>query len=146
MDASVVSKAKILFVEDNEVYRKAVKVALEADKFEVAEAENGKIASGLIKTFLPQVVVCDIYMPEMDGLTFLTASKKDPQLKDIPFIMLTNVQEEIDHSVQLGADEAVFKASVTPRQIGEICTAHLSRLQNPPPTTGAPSSPATMPS
>jgi CheY-like chemotaxis protein len=117
---------KILLIEDNETYRKAVRYALEAFGFTVDEAANGK--EGLAKLALqkPSLILSDIFMPEMGGIEMVIEIKKNPEWAKIPIITLTNIQEEIDKSVKAGADEAVFKATVTPKQIADICLKHLS--------------------
>ncbi len=117
---------KVLLVEDNETYRKAVRLALEAGNFEVMEAENGKIALELVKTNPPNLIVCDVSMPVMDGKTLLTEIKKNPDLASISIVMLTNYQEEIENTVKLGADEAILKATLTPHQVADVCQKYFN--------------------
>ncbi len=119
------NKPKVLLVEDNETYRKVVKNAMQLDEFEYYEAENGQKALELVKALKPQIVLCDIAMPVMDGMTFLTEIKKDPELATIPIIMLTNYQEELENAVKAGAEEALLKSSLTPRQLIEVCRKHV---------------------
>ncbi len=120
------NKRSVLLVEDNETYRKAVRLAMEVAGFTILEAENGKRGLELIKMQTPAIVLCDIHMPEMDGLALLSEVKKDPALSTVPIIMLTNIQEEIEHSVKAGADEAILKSSLTPHQVVDVCLKHLS--------------------
>lgn len=118
-------KQTVLLVEDNDTYRKVVTLTVEAAGYEVMEAANGQIALDLCKNRVPDLVVSDIYMPEMDGLTLVKSFKAEDRLKAVSFVMLTNVQEEINHAVEFGADEAVLKSTITPTQVVEICRKYL---------------------
>lgn len=118
-------KPVILLVEDNATYRKAVKLTMEVSGFAVLEAENGKQGLEQIKMQKPDVIVSDINMPEMDGITMVKEIKKQEELKAVPVIMLTNVQEEIENSVKIGADEAMLKSSLTPHQVVDVCKRYL---------------------
>lgn len=124
------NQPKILLIEDNETYRKAVKLAMDVSGFTVFEAGNGREALEIAKRELPHVIVCDVHMPQMDGITFLTEAKKDPLLMKIPVIMLTNMQEEIENTVKLGAEEAILKSSLTPHQVVDVCKKHLQQEKN----------------
>jgi CheY-like chemotaxis protein len=121
-------KPKVLLVEDNETYRKVVRNAMQLDGFEFHEAENGKKALEKLSILMPQVILCDISMPEMDGLTFLAKVKSDDKFKNIPIVMLTNFQEELDNSVKQGAEEALLKSSITPHQLIEVCRKYVTVL------------------
>lgn len=125
MDVTANGKV-VLLVEDNETYRTAVRFALEASGLTVIEAANGKIGLELLSQNKPAMVVSDVMMPEMDGNTMLTTIKSNPETKTLPVVMLTNMQEELDKAVKSGAEEAVFKATVTPKQIAEMCLRHLN--------------------
>lgn len=121
------NKPKVLLIDDNETYRKITKNVLQIENFEVLEATNGQDAFDILKNNKPIVILTDVYMPVMDGMAFLQAIKKDPQLKDIPVIMITNVQEELDKAVTNGAEEALLKSSLTPKQTVDICRKYLAK-------------------
>jgi CheY-like chemotaxis protein len=133
-------KPKVLLVEDNETYRKAVRLAMDIAGFEVFEAGDGQRALEIARVEKPNVIICDVHMPVMDGVTMLLQIKKDPNLQNIPVIMLTNLQEEIDHAVEIGAEEAILKASLTPHQVIDVCRKY---LQPETPVTSTPTPPAT---
>lgn len=120
-------KPRVLVVEDNEAYRNLVKSAMELAGFEVFDAENGLKGLDIVKVQHPQLVLLDVYMPVMDGMSMLAELKKDVELQKIPVIMLTNVQEELDHAVKTGAEEAILKSSLTPHQIVEACKKYLAQ-------------------
>jgi CheY-like chemotaxis protein len=63
--------------------------------------------------------------------------KQDAELKNIPAIMITNVQEELDNAVKAGAEEALLKSSLVPSQIIEVCKKYLN-LPNDAEATTAP--------
>lgn len=119
------NKQKVLLVEDNEVYRKLVKNAMMISGFEVLEAENGLRGLEMARVSKPDLVIVDIYMPVMDGMTMLAELKKDPILMKIPAVMVTNVQEELENAVKAGAEEALLKSSLTPHQLIDVCKKHL---------------------
>ena len=119
-------KPKIMLVEDNEIYRKLVKNAMMVAGFEVLEAENGLRGLEAARVIHPDLIIIDIYMPVMDGMTMLSELKKDEALMKIPVVMVTNVQEELENAVKNGAEEALLKSSLTPRQLIDVCKKHLS--------------------
>jgi CheY-like chemotaxis protein len=128
-----VSNKTVLLVEDNETYRKAVKLAMQTVGFTVLEAENGKVGLEQAQNHKPDMIVSDVNMPVMGGLDMLKAIKQDVNLQAIPFVMITNLQEEIEESVKLGADEALLKSSLTPHQVIDVCLSHLNEVNNPAP-------------
>lgn len=81
-------KMSILIAEDNEELRVFLKKSLESD-YDIIEAENGKIALNKAKSIIPDLIVSDIMMPEMDGIELATLIKKDINTSHIPFILLT---------------------------------------------------------
>lgn len=128
-----IEKPKILIVEDNETYRKIVKNALSVAGYQVLEAENGLRGLEIVRTEKPLLVMIDVYMPVMDGMAMLAELKKDAQLLKIPAVMVTNVQEELENAVKAGADEAILKSSLTPRQIIDVCKKYVPLAGQPLP-------------
>ena len=80
---------KILIIEDDEAIRENTAELLEISNFEVMTAENGKVGFNLAKTFLPDVILCDMMMPETDGSAFLKLAKGDKALDGIPLIFFS---------------------------------------------------------
>lgn len=119
-------KPKVLLVEDNETFRKVIKNAMMIEGFEVYEAENGQLGLDEALKHHPDLMVIDLYMPVMDGMKMLQAVKVSEDLRTIPVLMVTNVQEELENAVKQGAEEALLKTSLTPRQLIEVCRKHLS--------------------
>lgn len=102
---------KILIIEDNQDVRENTADILELEGYEVASAENGIIGVERAKELLPDVIVCDIMMPELDGYGVLEALNKNSQTSSIPFIFLTAKTEKIDmrKGMNLGADDYLTK-------------------------------------
>ena len=84
-------KPLILIVEDNVDLLYAIKLNLESNKFKVIAAKNGKNALNILSNLdeVPEVIISDIMMPEMDGYEFFTEVSKIPKVNQIPFIFLT---------------------------------------------------------
>ncbi|MDI6602871.1 MAG: response regulator [Patescibacteria group bacterium] len=120
---------KILLIEDEpfqiEIYEKAIKEA----GFEIETLKSGK--EGLkaleeIKTQKkekPDLILLDLVLPDIDGIIILKKAKSDPQLKDIPFFILTNypaLELEIIRKEDVVAEKYLVKADLTPSQLIEI--------------------------
>lgn len=84
---------------------------LERADFSTLEANNGLQGLQILKEQKPDIVTCDISMPVMDGFEFLAAVKKDPDLKDIPIIVITAIGQpgESTKAEELGADACLTK-------------------------------------
>lgn len=102
---------KILLIEDNPDIRENTQELLELSDYEVEVAENGKEGVKKAKDLLPDLIVCDIMMPELDGYGVLNILNKNPQTASIPFIFLTAKAEKDDFrkGMTLGADDYLTK-------------------------------------
>lgn len=102
---------KILLIEDNDDVRSNTAELLELANYHVVLAENGK--AGVLKAIEhhPDLIICDIMMPELDGYGVLHALHKNNSLKCIPFIFLTAKSERSDvrKGMELGADDYITK-------------------------------------
>ncbi len=81
---------KILIVDDNEMNRKLFRSLLQKNGFETIEAEDGAAGSKMAKEHLPSLILMDIQMPVIDGLTALKAIRAAPETASIPIIALTS--------------------------------------------------------
>ncbi|MGB5909598.1 MAG: response regulator [Promethearchaeia archaeon] len=106
-------KPLILIVEDNADLLYAIKLNLESNNFRVITAINGKNALHVLSDIdkIPEVIISDIMMPEMDGYEFFTEVSKIPKLNQIPFIFLTakSSPENIRFGKILGVDDYLTK-------------------------------------
>ena len=102
---------KILLIEDDRIMRENTAEILGLAQYEVATAEDGKRGVQIAKEFHPDVIVCDIMMPKLDGYGVLHVLSKDPETASIPFIFLTAKAEksELRRGMELGADDYLTK-------------------------------------
>ena len=99
---------KILVVDDEELLVKGIRFNLQNDGYEVITASNGLQAVQLMQTESPNLIVLDVMMPEMDGLT---ACAKIREFSDVPIILLTAKTDDIDKLIGFdsGADDYLTK-------------------------------------
>jgi CheY-like chemotaxis protein len=102
---------KILLIEDNAEMRENISEILELANYQVESAENGKIGIERARNFLPDLILCDVMMPELDGFGVLHALGKDASTSSIPFIFLTAKADKLDFrkGMNLGADDYLTK-------------------------------------
>jgi len=101
----------ILVVEDSDDLRKDVIEMLKMEGYTTSGAENGAVGVQMARKLMPDLIVCDIMMPELDGYGVLETLRKDAGTSAIPFIFLTAKTEHIDqrHGMVLGADDFLTK-------------------------------------
>ena len=112
----------VLIVDDNATNLKLARVVLTTAGYEVRTADDAASALDLLKTFTPRVVLMDIQMPGMDGLTLTRELKKDPATRDIVVIALTAYAMKGDEEKALASGCAgyITKPINTRRLSGEI--------------------------
>ncbi len=104
-------KKRILIADDEEPVVRIVTVNLELEGYEVIPAYDGAEAWEKIKSEKPDLAILDIMMPEMDGWEVLEKIRSDPELKDMPVIMLTALAQapDISRSWEMGAESHLTK-------------------------------------
>jgi CRP-like cAMP-binding protein/CheY-like chemotaxis protein len=104
-------KKKILIIEDDELLRENTAEILELANYEVVTAVNGKKGVEAARNTSPDVIICDIMMPELDGYGVIYLLSKDPATSGIPFIFLSAKSEKSDirKGMALGADDYLTK-------------------------------------
>ncbi len=105
------SKSKILLIEDNAEMRENLTEILELAEYEVKSAEDGLIGIQYARQFRPDIILCDIMMPNLDGFGVLKIIQQDESLKHLPFIFLTAKSEKEDFrkGMNLGAEDYLVK-------------------------------------
>jgi len=105
------SSIKILLIEDDLVLLNNINDILEEEGFSVKTESDGKNGIKTAKNWLPNLIICDISIPEKNGYEVLKAILKYDKTKKIPFIFLTAKveKEDIRKGMQLGADDYIFK-------------------------------------
>ncbi len=117
---------KLLLIEDDVTVRENTAELLELSNYEVLTAPNGKKGIEKAKAETPDIIICDIMMPEVDGYGVLEALSQDPETLNIPFIFLSAKTEhkDIRRGMDLGADDYLTK----PFEEDELLSAIESRL------------------
>src|SRR5438045_7994499 len=101
----------ILLIEDNDELRENTAEILELSNYKVSTAENGKIGIQKALENKPDIIICDVMMPVLDGYGVLHLINKNPDLMGIPFIFLTAKSERNDFrkGMEMGADDYITK-------------------------------------
>jgi DNA-binding NarL/FixJ family response regulator len=103
--------SKILIIEDQPQMRKNIATILEMENFTVVTAENGRRGVELARSEKPDLVLCDVMMPELDGFGVLQALRADAATATLPLIFLTAKGDRLDlrKGMNLGADDYLTK-------------------------------------
>lgn len=111
----------ILLIEDHIGILENTAELLELEGYSVLKAKNGKEGLKKLASFIPDLIICDLLMPEMDGLTLLATLGKHPDYKKIPFIFFSAKAEKTDikKGLDLGADDYLVK----PLELEDLLTS-----------------------
>lgn len=117
---------KVLLIEDDPVVRENTAELLGLSNYEVATAPHGKTGVAMAKNMLPDIIICDIMMPELNGYEVLEELSQDPLTQRIPFVFLSAKSEHKDvrKGMDMGADDYLTK----PFEENELISAIESRL------------------
>jgi DNA-binding NarL/FixJ family response regulator len=118
---------KILVIEDEPEMRRNLLTILKLEKFQPIGAENGRVGLELVRREKPDLILCDVMMPELDGYEVVSALRQDAATEFIPFIFLTAKGEKTDlrSGMNLGADDYLVK----PVGRADLLDAIASRLR-----------------
>ena len=102
---------KALIIEDSDDIREAIVETLDLAGYETFSAKNGKLGVEQALKQIPDIILCDIMMPELDGYGVLYLLQKNPQTANIPFIFMTAKAERADmrKGMEMGADDYLTK-------------------------------------
>jgi len=117
----------ILVIDDEEPLRMLISSALQSRDFDVLEAENGMMGIEMAHKHLPDLIICDVVMPKLDGYATLAELNKDPLTAGIPCILMTGRPDSagMRQGMNLGADDYLTK----PFTIPELFSAVDARLR-----------------
>lgn len=106
------SMKRILFIEDEAALQKTFGDILKSEGFEVISALDGETGLNLAKKENPDLVLLDLILPKIHGLDVLREIKQNENTKNIPVIVLTNIEsiEKIDKALELGATTYLVKS------------------------------------
>lgn len=115
---------KILVIEDEEFVRENILELLDAEGFEVIGAVNGRLGIEMAKATRPDLILCDVMMPELDGYGVLTTLRQDSSIAAIPLILLTAKAAKTDfrQGMELGADDYLTKPFTRAELLGAIAS------------------------
>src|SRR5512145_2347608 len=127
---------RILVIDDEPDLLELVRINLRQAGYEVETAETGRDALELLRRSAPDLVVLDLMLPDVTGTEICRRMRTDPELADLPIIMLTAKADEVDRVVglELGADDYVTKP-FSPRELTLRVRAVLRRRKPPTPPT-----------
>ncbi|WP_392533916.1 response regulator [Nostoc sp. C117] len=114
----------ILIIEDEEQIRENVEEILQLSDFKTLIAPNGKIGLEIAKAKLPDLIICDIMMPELDGYSLLSALRQNEATLNIPLIFVTAKADRSDfrQGMEFGADDYLTKPFTTEELLNAIAT------------------------
>ncbi len=111
----------ILFIEDESSLQKTFGEILKQEGYEVASALDGETGLRLVKEKKPDLILLDLILPKMNGFDVLKKIKEDPEIKEIPVIVLTNLEgvADVDKAIELGATTYLVKAQYSLEEVVE---------------------------
>jgi two-component system alkaline phosphatase synthesis response regulator PhoP len=114
-----VQKKKILIVEDDRSLQAALDEVISQDGFEIASAFDGEEALAKIAEFAPDLILLDIILPKKDGYEVLSEIKKNEKTKNIPVLILTNLEEvdNVQKALDLGATTFMVKSDFSLKDV-----------------------------
>ena len=112
---------KILFVEDESTLQKTFGEILKQEGYEMISALDGEIGLRLAKTKKPDLILLDLILPKVHGFEVLKKLKEDNETKDIPVIVLTNLEGigDVEKAIELGATTYLVKANYSLEEVIE---------------------------
>jgi len=121
---------KILVIEDEPEMRRNLLTILKLEKFQPLGAANGRVGLDTVRREKPDLILCDVMMPELDGHGVLDALRQDADTASIPFIFLTakGEKEDLRSGMNLGADDYLTKP-VARAELLEAINARLLRSE-----------------
>lgn len=108
-------KAFVLVIEDDKFLKELLVKKLTKEGFDVQNAVDADSAFRILEERKPNIVLCDLILPGIDGFGILEHIKKDPKTADVPVVILSNLgqQEDLDRAMALGAKDFMIKANFT---------------------------------
>jgi two-component system, chemotaxis family, chemotaxis protein CheY len=121
-------KSTVFIVEDSRTMRSLVRTVLERDGYEVRESPDGRQALAALHSMSPDLVITDINMPEMDGITLLREIRKLPALHRTPVLILTTESDdEVKATAQAAGATGWIGKPFHPDQLREVVARVLER-------------------
>lgn len=121
------AKKKILIIEDDRSLQNALVEIISQEGFESVSALDGEEGLIKIRSFAPDLILLDIILPKKDGFEVLAAIKGDEALKNIPVLILTNLEEvdNVQKALDLGATNYMVKSDFSLKDVVEKIRASM---------------------
>ena len=122
----------VLIVDDDEFLLEMYALKFKEAGFHVEVAETGREAVEKAREIVPDVILLDIVLPEMDGFEVLQEIRRGKDAPDSIIIMLTNLgqKDDTERSIRLGAEDYIIKAHFTPSEVVEKVTSLLAKRKH----------------
>lgn len=125
---------KVLCVEDDAFLLSLISGKLTETGFAVVTAASGNAGITKAKLEHPDIILLDIMLPDMGGFAILEKLKGDPDTKDIPVIVISNLggRDEIAKALRFGAASYVIKSNIVPDEIAELVETEIAKVSEGP--------------
>ncbi len=120
---------KILLVEDEEIIIDLLQRKLQKEGYEVSVARDGEEGLKVMREVKPDLILLDIVMPKMGGFEVMEEMAKEPDLKKIPVIVISNSGQpvELDRAQELGAKDWLIKTEFDPQEVIDKVVKQIGR-------------------
>jgi adenylate cyclase len=126
-----VRRTRVLVVEDDAMQRERIRSWLESQQWQIDEAENGRVALDRLADEVPDIILLDLMMPEMDGFQLITALRERPAWRRIPVIVITSLDLTAADRARLnsGVEGILLKDTFDPAQLVAIVRGYVARTR-----------------
>ena len=118
----MVGRQKVLIVEDDGLLQKIFKAKFTLEGYDVDTADDGEDGLAKVRTGSPDIVLLDILIPKLHGLQVLAEIRRDPVIKNVPVVMLSNLSntDQIERAMTMGAAGYLVKSDTSPGEVLEF--------------------------
>jgi adenylate cyclase len=122
---------RVLVVEDDQTQRERIRSWLELQEWQISEADNGRVALDRLAQNVPDIILLDLMMPEMDGFQFITSLQAHPAWRAIPVIVITSLDLTAADRANLnsGVEAILLKDKFDPAQLVAIVRGHIAKAR-----------------
>jgi adenylate cyclase len=126
-------RTRVLLVEDDPTQRERIRFWLESEQWLISEAENGRVALERLADDVPDIILLDLMMPEMDGFQLITALQERPAWRGIPVIVITSLDLSAADRARLnsGVEGILLKGSFDPARLVATVRGHIAKTRPP---------------
>lgn len=118
---------RVLIIEDEKPLRDVYSLILEASGYKVSSAENGKIGLKKLESFKPDLILLDILMPVMDGITFLKSAELKKNYPTVKTIVVSNLSDPLkENPKKYGVVQCCLKVNLSPDELVSVVKNTLS--------------------